>query len=243
MANISRYLQEGRIINHTPAAAIYAGNIIEVDAMAAFTPRDVAASAVGAVSVAGVIRTPFDGLVAGNVGDNVWWDSNGNPYDTVTADGAATLAAASGNFWIGTLVAPVAAAATECDVALNQVNPNLPAWQNKTHNTTAIDLTYVAATHNGEVIHVTVDAKTVTMPVGVAGMEAIIVNDVADGGALLTVDFNGAETLEGALAIAGTKTALNTKATQIRGDFLHIRCQTAASLWVVLGIRGIWVTS
>ena len=242
MANISRYLQEGRIINHTPAAAIYAGNIFQVDSVAAFTPRDVAASAVGAVAVGGVLRAPYDGLVAGNVGDNVWWDTNGTPYGGA-ADGSATLNGASGNFWLGILTAPVAAAATECDVALNVENPNLPGWQNKTHNSVAVDTAWAAATHNGEVVHVTVTAKTVTLPTGVAGMEAIIQNDLADAGSDIAVALDGAETAEGALTMGAGHTATNTIATSIRGDYLHMRCETAASLWVVLGIRGIWASA
>lgn len=243
MANASQFLQEGQMLDYTPASAVTAGQVIQIDTgLSAFATNSIAASAQGAVCVEGVIRGPYVGGI-GNYGDNVWWDANGTPYGGA-ADGAFTLNAAAGDWWVGTLARPTAAATTAtCDIAINKVNPNLPAWPNKAHVTTAVDLTWAAATHNGKVIHVTADAKTVTMPVGVAGMEAIIVNDVSDGGALLTVAFNGNETLEGNLALIATKTALNTKLTQMRGDYLHIRCETAASLWVCLAKRGTWVTS
>lgn len=241
MANISQYLMEGRSIDYTPASDVGAGAIVNLGAVSGFCPNDVAADVQGSAVVEGVIRGPFVGGV-GNVGDNVWWDANGTPYGGA-ADGAFTLIAANGDWWAGTLAAATTATGATADIVLNKVNPNLPAFQNKAHVTTAIDLTWAAATHNGKVIHVTADAKTVTMPVGVAGMEAIIVNDVADAGSLLTVDFNGNETLEGNLAIAATKTALLTKATSLRGDYLWIRCETAASLWVCLEKRGTWVTS
>jgi len=232
------------MIDHTPAALVTAGKIIQVGALSAFAPNDIDASRQGAVCVSGVIRGPNVGL-AGNVGDNVWWDANGTPYGGA-ADGAFTLNAAAGDWWAGTLVKAAAANATVMDIALNKVNPNLPAWPNKQHVSTAVDLTYVAATHNGKVIHVLKDVGTdtkITLPVGVAGMEAIIVNDEVDAGNGCVVDLNGNEAIEGNLTIAATATAINTKATSIRGDYLHLVCETSAALWACVAMRGIWVTS
>jgi len=242
MANLSRYLQEGRLLDYTPAAIVTAGKIVQLTGgLSGFCPADIAASELGAAAVAGVIRGPWTGEAA-KAGCNVWWDANGTPYGGA-ADGAFTALAADGDWWVGTLVADVTANDATADIALNQCNPNLPAWPNKTHVASAVDLTYVAATHNGMVIHFTADDKTLTLPTGVAGMEAILVCDVADEGAKMSLDFDGNETLEGNLAIAATKLADLTKATARRGDYIHVVCQTAASLWLCKAIRGTWLTS
>ena len=243
MANVSQYLKEGEAVQHTPAAAVYAGNIINIGAVCGFAPRDIAASALGTLAVTGVIRVPFVGGVVANVGDNVWWDADGTPYGGA-ADGACTCGAAAGDWWVGTLVKATSATGATCDVALNLVNPNLPAWQEKTHITTAIDRTLSAAVDSGAVIHVTAATKTVTLPVGVVGMDYIVQNDVADAGTKLVVDLNGSEIIAGAnLTIAGTKTADLTAATGIRGDYLHLVCNVAATSWRCVARRGVWVTS
>ncbi|MBE3133664.1 MAG: DUF2190 family protein [Acidobacteria bacterium] len=243
MANISRYLQEGISIDHTPASAVSAGNIIQVSSLCAFSPVDIAASALGAVAVSGVLRAPYVGTLVGSVGDNVWWDANGTPYGGA-ADGACTLDASAGDWWVGTLLAATTATGATCDVALNKVNPELPAWQGKTHITSAVGLSLSAATHSGGVVHITDDAQTVTLPTGVVGMDFVIQNDVADGGALLSVALDGNEIIAGEnLTIAATKTADNTKETQNRGDYLHLVCNVAAVSWRCVAKRGTWVTS
>ncbi|HUT59991.1 MAG TPA: DUF2190 family protein [Phycisphaerae bacterium] len=252
MANISQYFQPGASIDYTPAAATYAGNLVNLGAVCGFTPRDIAASALGAVAVTGVIRAPYIGGIVCNIGDNVYWDANGTPYGGA-ADGACTCNAAAVDlsagldWWVGTLVRATTATGATCDVALNLANPNLPAWLGKLHITTAADLTLVAATHSGGVIHVTADAGTdtkITLPTGVVGMDWVIQSDEADGGNLLQVDLDGNEIIAGQnLTIAATKLALNTKLTANRGDYLHLVCNVAATSWRCVGIRGIWVTS
>ncbi len=242
MSNLFTWYKEGDSYDYTPASDVTGGNLVQIGNRAALCLRDIAASALGSARFTGVIKGPHTATV-GSIGNNVWWDANGSPVGGTALSGALTTDATAGDFWVGTLVATAAATDTEIYVSLNEVNPEQPPWINKAHVATAIDLNWAAAEHNGKVIHVTADAKTVTMPVGVAGMEAIIVNDNADAAGLISVDFNGNETLEGNLAIAATKVANNTKTTAERGDYLWIRCQTAASLWVALEKRGIWVTS
>ena len=228
----------------TAAADITAGDPQQIvsKSLVGIPLNDIAAAAADDLLIKGVVRG-WKVTGAMTDGQPIGWDDNGSPLGGTASSGAYTCDPTAVDFWVGTVTEDAAAAATEVKILLNEFPEYFHLWRNRSHVNTAIDLTWAAATHNGKVIHVTADAKTVTMPVGVAGMEAIIVNDVADAGSLLTVDFNGNETLEGALAIAATKTALNTKATAIRGDFLHIVCETAASLWRVVGIRGTWVTS
>ncbi|MBE3133663.1 MAG: DUF2190 family protein [Acidobacteria bacterium] len=243
MANISRYVHEGKSIDYTPAAAVAAGNIIQVGSLCAFSPEDIAASVMGAVAVEGVIRSPFVGGIVGDVGNNVWWDANATPYGG-SADGACTLSPSAGDWWVGTLIAATSATGATCDVALNQENPNQPAFQGKTHILSAIDVTLVAATHSGGVVHIDAAvAKTVTLPVGVVGMDYVIVND-CDDGILLTVDLNGTEIVAGAnMTCANGQTMKNTAATAKRGDYIHLVCNVAATSWRCVAKSGTWVGS
>ena len=243
MANLHNYLHEGMFIDHTPTAIITAGKILQVGSLSVFSPVDHAANIKAAVQVSGVIESPFVGGVACSVGDNIYWDANGTPFGGA-ADGAMTQDASAGDWWVGTLVEPTLADAVVCRVALNKFNYELPPWSEKTHFVGSIDITMVAATHSGGVIHVDTDAKTITLPVGVVGMDIVCVNDAADAGSLLTVDLNGNEIIEGSnLTIAATKTALLTKTTSARGDYLHLVCNVAATSWRCVGRRGTWVTS
>lgn len=247
MTNFSEYRQEGDFLDHTPAAAVDVGTILQVASLSLFAQQPIAAAAKGALARSGVIRGPYVGGIA-NVGDNVYWDANGTPYGGATT-GAFTCNAAAGDWWAGTLFAATVAASAECALALNVANPNLPAFLEKTHIVTgAADLTLVAATHSGGVVHVNgvaaANLTTITLPVGVVGMDYVIQNDCADGLLKISVDLNGTEIVAGAnLTIATTKTADLTLATGKRGDFLHLVCNVAATSWRCVGKRGIWVTS
>ena len=243
MANSHLYLQIGEQLNHTPASAVTAGQLLQLAGKGvAIATSPIAASALGSVVVSGIFSGPYVGN-AGNVGDNLWWDANGTPYGG-SADGALTNLGADGDYWVGTVTKAPSANDPTVEFAINVANPAQPAWIGRTYFKTAVDLTMVEATHGGGVVEVTADAKTVTLPTGVAGMELIVVNRVIDGGALVTVDIDGNEVIRGAnLTIAATKTANNTKATAVQGDYLHLVCNVAATAWRVVAKRGIWVTS
>lgn len=240
----TEYYKEGKALGHTAASAITAGDPTSLSGKSVIgVPQsDIASGDADSLEVSGLFRGWSDGSF-GNVGDNVWYDSNGDPLNGTAGSGAYTTDATAGDYWVGTLAAPLVATDEAAYIRWGVQNPDLPAWPNRTHVKTAVDLTYVAATHSGLVIHVTADAKTVTLPTGVVGMEAIVVNDVADAGALVTVDLDGNETIQGNLTIAATKTANLTKATSIRGDFLRLVCTTAAGIWRCSEKRGTWVTS
>lgn len=246
MSNISQYLRVGESVEYTPAAAVYAGNIINLGAVCGFAPRDIAASALGTIGITGVLRVPYIGGIVCNVGDNVWWDANATPYGGA-ANGACTCNAAVGDWWVGTLVAPTTATGDTADVALNLVNPNLPAWSEKTHLAQATDLTLAAATHSGGVIHVTADGgfnTKITLPVGVVGMDWIIQNDEADAGNGCAVDLNATEIIASAnLTLTSGQEATNTRAGSIRGDFLHLICNVAGTSWRCVGRRGTWASA
>jgi len=194
----------------------------------------IAASGVGSVSYSGVHTLAALTTDVWEDGDPLWWDATNV---RLTRLGLPTLPFA------GLAAGPKVTLAAVADVRLND-RGNLP--EEMLHNTmvdTAVDLTLAAATHSGGVIRVTADAKTITLPIGVVGMEWTIVNACADGAALVTVDLNGNEIIAGAnLTIAATKTANNTKATARRGDFIHLVCNVAATSWRCTKRRGVWVT-
>jgi len=245
MSNLFTYISEGAALDHTPASALTGGQTIQLAGnLPAITTEPIAASELGAVRVGGLWNGPYVGGVAA-VGDSVWWDATGTPYGGA-ATGALTTVGADGDWWMGTVTKVAAATDATIEFALGGLTSQADqlAWAGRTHISSAIDITMVEATHSGAVIEITADAKTVTLPVGVVGMEYIIVNNVADGGSLLTVDLNGNEVIRGAnLTIAATKTALNTKATQKRGDYLWLVCTVAATAWRCVAYRGIWVQS
>jgi len=243
MSNLFTFLSEGIALDHTPASALTGGQLIQLSGKrVAITTEPVAASVLGSVQTDGKWSGPYVGGVC-NVGDNLWWDANGTPYGGA-ANGALTNIGADGDWWVGTVSAAPAATDATVNFILNEQNINQPVWFGRTYLKSAVDITMVEATHSGGVIEITADAKTVTLPIGVVGMEHIIVNRVADGGSLLTVDLNGNEIIRGMnLTIAATKTANNTKVTQIMGDWIHLVCTVAATAWRCVGIRGTWVTS
>ena len=245
MANQSQFLQEGKVLDYTPAVPVTAGKIIQVGSLSVFAPLAIAAAALGQVQMSGVIRSPFVGGIA-NMGDNIWWDADATPYGGA-ADGAFTHIAANGDWWVGTLARATALTDALADIALNRTNRELPAWPGKKHITTGADLVLTAADHSGGVIHVTPDAgpdTKITLPIGVVGMDFIIQYDGPDAGNLTQVDLNGNEIIEGMnLTIAATKLAVNTLATAKRGDYLHLVCNVAALSWRSVAKRGIWVTT
>jgi hypothetical protein len=243
MANLFTYISAGERIDHTPASALTGGQLIQLAGkQSAITSQPVAASELGSVAINGVFNGPFVGNAC-NVGDNLWWDANGTPYGGSTT-GALTNLGADGDWWVGTVTTAAEANDATIEFALNLENPDQPAWVGRTLIKSADNVTWDEATHSGSVIEITADAKTVTLPTGVAGMEAIVVNRVVDAGAIVTVDLDGNEVIRGAnLTIAATKVARNTKVTAIQGDYLHLVCTVAATAWRCIAKRGTWVTS
>lgn len=243
MANLFTFLSDGDRLDHTPASALTGGQLIQLAGKQSAIPSvPIAASALGSVAVGGRWKGPYVGNAC-NAGDNLWWDANGTPYGG-SADGALTNLGADGDWWVGTAAKGATLNDATVEVLLGVPNPDQPAWIGRKFFKSAVDIAYVDATHAGGVIEITADAKTVTLPTGVVGMEVIVVNRVVDGGALVTVDFDGNEAVISALlTIAATKTALNTKATAVQGDYLHLFCSAATATWRIFGKRGIWASS
>lgn len=89
---------------------------------------------------------------------------------------------------------------------------------------------------------VTADAKTITMP-AVAAMHCVVMNGVADAGALVTIAMaTGDGVAYKDAASTDDKSLLNTKATARRGDYVVIEYGDANG-WQVTRARGVWAKS
>ncbi len=236
MAQGSTYVQEGNILPRYSASAIAVDTVIRVGSRVGVVLKAIAAAGTESVSFSGVHDLPALSTDAWKQGDLLWWDA-GNTR--LTRLGTPAL-------WPAGIAAADKAVTTgvRATVDLNNFAGFPTQFLGCTVIDTAVDLTYVVATHGNALIIVTADAKTVTLPTGVVGMEAIVINGGADAAQLISVDLDGNEIIAGGnLAIAATKTAINTKATSRRYDFLHLVCNVAATSWRCVGRRGIWVTS
>ena len=113
------------------------------------------------------------------------------------------------------------------------------------HTCTA-NCTLTSATHStvrGKYVSVQGDGVTVTLPAVLIGASFLIVNENADGEGLMTIAVNASDKfltdIAGA-AGANNKDAINTKATQKKGDFIKVTGMTADG-WLIEELRGTWV--
>ena len=114
-----------------------------------------------------------------------------------------------------------------------------PAGEGETFEDVADNKT-LDAEDVGKVINVTADAKTITLPAVSAGLEYVIRNGGASGTVEVTVSPNAVDKIMGAdLAGVDDKDRINTKATAIIGDYIHL-IYGGATGWMVVAERGTW---
>ena len=70
---MASYVQEGHVIDHTPASAVAAGDVVVVGALVGVAPRAIAANSVGALSVEGVFELPIATGATGAQGSAINW--------------------------------------------------------------------------------------------------------------------------------------------------------------------------
>lgn len=94
---MARFVQEGKTIDYTPGTAVAAGKPIVIDDIVGITNRDIAANTLGALTIAGVFDVE---KVTGAVtnGQDLYWDSDGDPVGGTAGSGAMTTNAADGVF-------------------------------------------------------------------------------------------------------------------------------------------------
>ena len=235
MANEASYYGEGEVIRETAAAAVTAGQVELKAGQPSFANNDYAASDIANYGIGKEVEGTFTAVaVAANAGDPVWFDASANTF-TISPVSAA------GDFMAGTLTRSMAASATTGYVKLGGVNNAVPAhlWQGKAFEVITADKT-LDAQDVGKIMCMNSDAKTVTLPATVAGLEFIICNIAGDGGALLSVSPNANDKLMGAdVAGVDNKDYQNTKATQDRWDYIKIVGDGADGYWVT-EVKGTW---
>ena len=113
-------LEPGDYLDYTPASIRVAGEIVQVGGLAGISDA-IAANALGAAQVKGVIKARA-AAVAGNDGDTVGWDEDGNPYGGTAGTGAITTKLSDADFLVGSLRAALTATDGEAIVELNKFN-------------------------------------------------------------------------------------------------------------------------
>lgn len=232
--------QSDEVLDLVAQTSYTAGQVIQIAGKAGLVQQNLVSGQKGSVLTKGLVKVR-NAAVAGNAGDNVWWDEDGIGVDGNT--GACTTNAANGDFWIGTLASSLAATDKEAKVLLNEVNPALPHWPNRTHVKKTADYT-VLDTDCGKVIHCDGSAESddiiiITMLATSPGFEIIIQNDAADGESQLQIEVAAADKFCSPTALDDGDQLHNTKATSVRGDYVRLAATTNG--WYVAEMRGTWV--
>lgn len=95
----ARFKRAPGAINHTPSSAVSAGDVVIQGTMFGAATQDIAADALGALQVEGVMDiVKITGTIA--VGVAVYWDADADPLGGTAGTGACT-ATSSGNTFIG----------------------------------------------------------------------------------------------------------------------------------------------
>jgi predicted RecA/RadA family phage recombinase len=106
------YVQDGKIIDHTPSGDVAAGTIVVIGKLFGVAQNAITDSTVGSVTIDGVFDIPKKNETF-TAGAGVFWDSDGNPYGGTAGTGAATKTQTD-NVQAGFAIA--AAAATDTTV-------------------------------------------------------------------------------------------------------------------------------
>jgi len=114
----AQFVHIGDAIDHTPAADVAAGDVVEVGTLPLVARHDIPAGALGSLAMKGV----FDVVKATGaitVGALVYWDNDGDPVGGVADSGAATTTPTDNNV-MGRAVAAAASADETVRVKLMQ---------------------------------------------------------------------------------------------------------------------------
>lgn len=90
----------GDVIDYTPVAAVYAGDIVVIGSIPMLADVDIAAGALGALSVDDTLADVPKDTSTFSAGDAVYWNPTGNPVSGTAGTGCAT-STASGNYLMG----------------------------------------------------------------------------------------------------------------------------------------------
>ncbi len=179
----ARFIQNGLSIDHTPVAAVSAGDVIELGNWLGIAKRDIAAGALGSLCVAGEVFDVVHAADAIEAYALVYWDADGDPVGGTAGTGAAT-ATSTGNKAMGVCLV----AATETDPTVRILKLNSPAITNNHYgplNNAIADPgngKAIPVTASGFVNIVTAGAETRTLAVPTFDSQQIRLNLKTDGG-------------------------------------------------------------
>jgi len=91
---MASYVQDGDLLDHTPASAVAAGDVVVIGSLVAVAPRPIAANALGAVSVEGVWEMPCATGATGAQGSAINWYATSGVAHASTGVAAGKLAKA-----------------------------------------------------------------------------------------------------------------------------------------------------
>jgi predicted RecA/RadA family phage recombinase len=70
---MASYVQKGDLIDHSPAAAVAAGEVVVIGSLVGVAPRAIAANAVGSLAIDGVFEMPVATGATGAQGSAINW--------------------------------------------------------------------------------------------------------------------------------------------------------------------------
>ena len=228
----AQFVHDGNAVDYTPGADVSAGDVVVQGDLVGIAKLDITSGQLGALAVTGVFDVA-KGSAVFTAGQSVYWDATA---EQASPDGSVGKL-------MGSAVAAAATGVTTVRVRLVQ-DPG----QGEVLPPCMVDRTFEDVDDNktldaqdvGKVINVTADAKTITLPATAAGLEFVIRNGGASGAVAVTVSPNANDKIMGAdFAGVDNKDRVNTKATAIIGDYLHL-AYGGATGWMVVNERGIW---
>lgn len=100
-------ISNGYALDHTPAAAVAAGDVIVVGDIVGVAPRDIAANELGSIQIAGVFAMPKASGTNIAAGAKVYWNASSKIATVTNTDkfcGHAVAAAGSGTVEVAVLL-------------------------------------------------------------------------------------------------------------------------------------------
>jgi predicted RecA/RadA family phage recombinase len=227
------FVQEGNLLDHTPAAAVAAGDVVVLDDLIGIAKTPIEANKAGALALTGV----FDVVKDDDASTGTVFAADQPVYWNTAAQQASPTA--------GVLMGVALAAAAKTDatvrVRLSQ-NALPPALVNKVLEsvTLASASKTLDAQDVGKVMNVTVGHATnvITLPATAAGLQYVI--RCGTSGQRVAVSPAAADKIMGAdLAGVDDKDRILAAADAVAGDYLHLVAD-AVNGWFVVAERGKW---
>ena len=96
---MASYVQDGDLLDHTPASAVAAGEVVVIGSLVGVAPRAIAANALGSLAIEGVWEMPCATGATGAQGSAInWYATSGVAHaSTGTAAGYLAKARAAGD--------------------------------------------------------------------------------------------------------------------------------------------------